>query len=609
MSDVIAEFVAALTFKADLTPLTEAEKKAKETAAASAAAWGKLGGVIAGVGKAALGAAGGLLALVERSAASAAGIDDMAKQLSVGTTELQRLSFAATKAGGGPESLGSAIKFLNKNLDEARSGTGPAADAFRSLGISMSQLEGKDVETQMGVLADAFTKIEDPAKRTNAALALLGRGGLELLPAFEDGAAGLRAMGDEAVRLGQVLDEDAITKGAELDSQIEDLKLSALGFARELGVSLIPAVQSLMKHWEDLVPIVASLGVAFVGLKLGAVAQGLTSMGAAAVGAQVGVAGLVAVVGALSFGLASALDNALGLSDAIAGVENTSGKRGAGGFVGDIDAGERIALGMYERRARTLDEEIEGRKQLGYMTGSRERERDAVLAEIEKINARGRGRAQERQQVAIDADTEQRVGTAYEQIKAEKKREAALKHARAVGLRNSKPKKKGGRGGAKFSEDITAGEFEFDELHGDELRRLAERYGVGSAAVDASIKAGAAAVASGDTPFLARNAALGRLGSSAGVDLTVKRQTDPLLSQIFGDENVPDVQLSSIARGAEPQVLISNITNTFNFDIDQTIDGAGDPAMVGDMSGRAIRDFFQGSISQATRTAKVNFAR
>ena len=108
---------------------------------------------------------------------------------------------------------------------------------------------------------------------------------------------------------------------------------------------------------------------------------------------------------------------------------------------------------------------------------------------------------------------------------------------------------------------------------------------------------------------MARNAALGRLGSSAGVDLTVKKQTDPLLSQIFGDENVPDVQLSSIARGAEPQVLISNITNNFDFKIDQVIDGAGDPAMVGDLSGRAIRDFFQGSISAATRTAKVNFAR
>lgn len=617
MSDVIAEFVAALTFKADLTPLTEAEKAAKETAARSAQAWQKLGGVIAGVGKAALGAAGGLLALVERSAASGANIEDMAKRLSVGTTELQRLSFAATKAGSGPEALGNAIKFLNKNIADARGGTGPAADAFRSLGISLADLEGRNVEEQFGVLADKIAAVRDPAQRTSVALDLLGRGGLELLPAFEDGSAGLRAMGDEAQRLGQVLSEDAIAKAAELDSQIEDVKLQAIGFARELGVTLIPALQAVMKNWRDFVPLVGSLGVAFVGLKLGSVAQGLTSMGLAAAGAKVGVAGLVAVVGALAFGLGTALDNALGLSDALAGLsESAPGTRGAPAILDAEDSKRQAEL------QREYDDQ-QRRVEAGEITDARANDRRAeITTEIADLQRRGRARQEAARAAAVaaadqamaaqaNAENTARAAAAYAQIRAEKKAEAARAYEERQRMRalTSKPKRSGRGGGSKFVEDISAGEFEFEEMHGDELRRLAERYGVGQAAVDASIKAGAASVASGDTPFLARNAALGRLGQSAGVDLTVKRQTDPLLSQIFGDENVPDVQLSSIARGAEPQVLISNITNNFSFDIDQVIDGAGDPAMVGDMSGRAIREFFQSSIAQATRTAKVNFAR
>ena len=622
MSDVIAEFVAALSFKADLRPLNEAEKAAKESAERSAAAWSKLGGAIAGVGKAALGAVGGLVALVERSAASGANIDDMAKRLSVGTTELQRLSFAATKAGSGPEALGNAIKFLNKNIADARSGTGPAADAFRSLGISLADLEGKNIEDQFGILADKIAAVRDPAQRTSVALDLLGRGGLDLLPAFEDGSAGLRAMGDEAQRLGQVLSEDAIAKAAELDSQIEDVKLQAIGFARELGVTLIPAVQSAMKNWRDFVPLVGSLGVAFVGLKLGSVAQGLTSMGAAALGAKVGVAGLVAVVGGLSYALGTALDNALGLSDALAGLQRggTSGTRGAPAIL-DAESSRRQA-----ELQREYDDQ-QRRVEAGEITNAGANARRAeITTEIAELQRRGRARQQaaraaadQATAVAVDAENTARVGAAYEQIRAEKKAEAARAYEERQRMRayeermraaaSQRPKRGGGGGASKFVEDIGAGEFEFEEQHGDELRRLAERYGVGSAAVDASIKAGAASVAAGDTPFLARNAALGRLGQSAGVDLTVKRQTDPLLSQIFGDENVPDVQLSSIARGAEPQVLISNITNNFTFDIDQVIDGAGDPATVGDMSGRAIREFFQGSIAQATRTAKVNFAR
>ena len=75
------------------------------------------------------------------------------------------------------------------------------------------------------------------------------------------------------------------------------------------------------------------------------------------------------------------------------------------------------------------------------------------------------------------------------------------------------------------------------------------------------------------------------------------------------DENVPDVELSAIARGAEPQVLISNITNNFDFAIDQQIDGAGDPQEVADRTAQAIRDFSRESVAKATKSAKIPFAR
>jgi hypothetical protein len=602
MADVIAEFIAALTFKADTREVTEAEKTAKEAAERSAAAWQKFGGVIAGVGKAALGAAGGLLALVERSAASAANIDDMSRRLGIGTTELQRLSFAATQAGSGPEALGTAIKVLNKQIDDARKGTGPAAEAFAKLGISIESLNGKSAEQQLGILADGISQVDDPATRTALALDLLGRGGLELLPALADGAAGLKAMGDEAERSGLVLREDAIAAAAEFDDQVGKLKMQVVAFARDIGIELIPVVQKLAENWRDFLPAVGALGVAFVGLKLGAVATGLTSVGLAAAGSVAGVAGLVAVVGGLGFALGSVLDTALGLSDALAGLSNrgTSGTRGAPALLGAEDSARRNELTA--RRAGILD---------GSITDTGIDPVGQIDRELAALEAKGRARAAASKKTTADATelAANTVGRTAAESAAiadrAKKRNAQAQLDSGAKFR----KKRGGGKGSGFAEDIGAGEFEFDDQYGDELRRLADRFGVGPAAVDAAIKAGASSVASGDTPFIARNAALSRLGSSAGVDLTVKKQTDPLLSQIFGDENVPDVALSSIARGAEPQVLISNITNTFNFDIAQSIDGAGDPATVGDLSGRAIRDYFQGSIAAATRTAKVNFAR
>lgn len=603
MSDVIAEFIAALTFKADTREVTEAETKAKAAAERSAAAWQKFGGVLSSVGKTALGAAGGLLALVERSAASAASIDDMSRRLGVGTTELQRLSFAATQAGSGPEALGAAIKVLNKQIDDARKGTGPAAEAFAKLGIGLASLEGKNAEQQLGVIADKIRAVEDPATRTAIALDLLGRGGLELLPALADGAVGLKAMGDEAERSGLVLREDAIAAAAEFDDQVGKLKMQVVAFARDIGLELIPVVQKLAENWRDFLPAVGALGVALVGLKLGGIAAGLTSVGLAAAGSVAGVAGLVAVVGGLGFALGSVLDTTLGLSDALAGLSNrgTSGTRGAPALLGAEDSARRNELTA--RRAGILD---------GSITDTGIDPVGQIDRELAALEAKGRAAAAARKKTTADATelAANTVGrTAAESaaiVGREKKRNTQAQLDSGAKFR----KKRGGKGkGPSFAEDISAGEFEFDDQYGDELRRLAERYGVGPAAVDAAIKAGASATAAGDTAFQARNAALSRLGSSAGVDLTVKKQTDPLLSQIFGDENVPDVALSSIARGAEPQVLISNITNNFAFAIEQNIDGAGDPATVGDLSGRAIRDYFQGSIAAATRTAKVVQAR
>lgn len=606
MADVIAEFVAALTFKADLTPLTEAQKKAEETAKKSAEAWAKLGGVIASVGKAALGAAGGLIALVERSASSAAEIEHMAQRYNVSATELQRITFAIGKSGAGPEVLADAFKTLDRQITESRKGVGPAAEAFAALGLSADQLASMGAEERLGILGDRLNKLPDAAQRTKITLDLLGGSADKLVPTLTAGSAGLRAMGDEAERAGIVLGDDALKSAAAFDDELGKVKLQLVGVVRVVGLELIPVVQNMIRNWQEWIGVVGGLGAAFVGLKLGAVASGLTSIGLASAGAAVRMGGLVTIALSLGVAFGTALDNALGLSDAIAGLapDGTQGRRGVGAT--NLSPAQRNARDNAQARANAAQEIIDAAGVTAPQSVIDERDNAQRTADF--YNTIGGAGAIIDKQNAREADAAPRVAEAYAQIKAEKKREAALKNARAEALRNQKKKKKGGAK-SKFSEDIGAGEFEFEEQYGDELRRLAERYGVGSAAVDASIKAGAAAVASGDTPFLARNAALGRLGSSAGVDLTVKRQTDPLLSQIFGDENVPDVALSSIARGAEPQVLISNITNNFTFDIDQVIDGAGDPAMVGDMSGRAIRDFFQGSISQATRTAKVNFAR
>lgn len=612
--NVIADFIAALTFKADLTPLTEAEKKAKEAAQKSVDAWKKVGDAISKVGKAALGASVGLLALIERSTASAAEIEHMAQRYNISAQELQRITYAIGKSGAGPEVLADAFKTLDRQITEARKGAGPAADAFKALGLGADQLAFAGAEERLGRIADRLNKVRDPAHRMKIALDLLGGSADKLVPALSEGSAGLKAAGDEADRLGITLDDKALKAAVAFDAQLNAIKLQVVGFARDIGLELIPKLQAVIKHWHEWTGVIGGLAGAIAGLKLIQFSSQLTNIGLAAAGAQAGVLGLIGVVGSLSYALGTALDNALGLSDALIG-GTTHGVRGAPALLSAEDSARQTEL---LREQEGLQQQVEA----GKTTQSEANARSAIIrTEIANLQAEGK----KKNKLA-------REGAALRRFVEGPLADNALADARgaldtlttlgrqakgiaggvvggAKGIFRPAEKKPKSGGGAKVDKATAAAEAAFAAEHGDELRMLADRFGIGPAAVDSAIKAGASSVLAGDTAFLSRNAALSRLGSSAGVDLTIKKQTDPLMSEIFNDENVPDVQLSSIARGAEPQVLISNITNNFDFRIDQSIAGSSDPARAGDMSAKAIRDYFQGAVAQSTRTAKVLFAR
>lgn len=608
MADTIEEFIAALNFKADTTPLTEAEKKAKEAAEKSSKAWEKFGSTIRNVGAIALGAGGGLLALVERSAASAAKIDDLAKRTGAATRDLQRLGFAAQQSGSSMEVVADALRNLDRALVKGAKDSGPAAEALRALGLTTTELIDLPAEAKFNRIADAIAKVENPALQTKIAMDLFGGAGAELVPVLDEGSAGIKALGDQAEKLGIVLGDDAVKAAADFDDQMGALKGQLAAVGRNIGLEMLPVIQSMIKHWREWGVAVGAFGVALAGLKLVQLPGqiGLAANSMATLAAR--TAGATTAALALGVALGTALDQALGLSDALAGVNQEQGSRQAA-FLGALTEDERTRLEAATARRDRANEQAQGLAGGSAFGDLARADAAAAQREIDAIQAGAAGR--QRGSEGLGSSREG-VTKFVERGKGEAAIERGLKaNERGLEIGKKAFAKSQKKGGAKkkFEEDITAAMFEFDDAHGDELRMLAKRFGLGEIAIDAALKAGAESLTSGSTDFIARNAALGALGSRAGVDLTTKREKDPLLSQIFGDTNVPDVELSSIARGAEPQVLISNITNNFEFSIDQNIAGAGDPVAVGDRSAQAIRDYFQGSLAAATKTAKVNFAR
>lgn len=171
-----------------------------------------------------------------------------------------------------------------------------------------------------------------------------------------------------------------------------------------------------------------------------------------------------------------------------------------------------------------------------------------------------------------------------------------------------KGRKKGSGARKKRELDFLAEDFEAEELFGEELRKLGAQGDVGEVAISAAIKAGGDALRKGDNADVARKAALSRLSSSTGQDYSKRAGKDPLLSEIFG-EDVPDIELSSLAMGAQPQTLIATINNTFNTEIKNEINGAGNPAQVASQIRQEFQQTLSEIVSHSTKTATVPWAR
>lgn len=197
-----------------------------------------------GMAAAAAAAAAGLVALVRSSASIGDEIAKTAKKIGATTDELQRLRFATERSGGSADALTTALKKQSVMLVEASQG---GAKQFRTtldeLGVSLESLQGKGAEERFFILADAVKSVEDPTRRTAAAMALFGaRAGAELQPLLLEGSKGIKALGDEAQRLGVVISGDALVKAEGMADSMYNMEQAAKAASVEIGTAFAPAL-------------------------------------------------------------------------------------------------------------------------------------------------------------------------------------------------------------------------------------------------------------------------------------------------------------------------------------------------------------------------------
>lgn len=212
--------------------------------------------------------------------------DIYAKQAAIiGTTaeELQKLNYVADLAGVPQETLSTAMQKLNKNMGEARTGTGTLALMLQKTNPALlAQLNATtDSAAAFDLMIDAMHKTTNAQDRAALATAAFGRAGQVLINISSMSAEEIKNLKDEAVKYGII--SNASAKSAEdfMDAQTR-MKAAITGVRNALGTALMPIIQSVVEGITNFVgdgeklksllktigPIIIGVGGALAGMMI-----------------------------------------------------------------------------------------------------------------------------------------------------------------------------------------------------------------------------------------------------------------------------------------------------------------------------------------------------
>lgn len=149
------------------------------------------------------------------------------------------------------------IRTLSTDIGATAEETQMLIQAADDVGISVGTLQTgleaairKGVKPSiegMGELADQYNSIQDPIERTKFLMDNFGRSGADLARLMELGGKGMKAAGEEAKKLGLVLDQEALAAAERARVAYDDLGDTWEGIKLKAGTAAIPTVTNLTK--------------------------------------------------------------------------------------------------------------------------------------------------------------------------------------------------------------------------------------------------------------------------------------------------------------------------------------------------------------------------
>jgi len=197
--------------------------------------------------------------LAIKAGALADDLNTLASTTGLSTKQLQEFSYASDLIDVSTETLAGSLKKLTMQMNTAKSGTGASAEAFKKLGVNVTDAQG-NLRNNNDVFNDtirALGKVANETERDTLAMQIFGKSATELNPLIEGGIDTLAEMGKQANDLGLILSQEALDGANAFNDQIDILKANGRQtfqvIGSEIASQLTPAMTSLNGEVEKVI--------------------------------------------------------------------------------------------------------------------------------------------------------------------------------------------------------------------------------------------------------------------------------------------------------------------------------------------------------------------
>jgi hypothetical protein len=163
---------------------------------------------------------------------------ELSKALDASVSGMQKIQYVAKLTGIEIEDVSQNISMLTRRI-----GSGQAKSALEKLGLDAEAVKNQNPDKVMMEVVYALNKVAPASARAALAMDLFGRSGIKMLTMAAEGEGKLRAMTDEATRLGVVTGGDVAADFGELADNLDKAWQGLKG----LTITILTAAMPVLK--------------------------------------------------------------------------------------------------------------------------------------------------------------------------------------------------------------------------------------------------------------------------------------------------------------------------------------------------------------------------